>query len=411
MKNYKGINETFISLNQVDYNGYSIECYDNSYSLINFSPGPAPISINVLNTIKDELFTNSKYVFGNTPLEMSHRSPQFMNIINNVNNKIRTLMEISNDFEIIWTQAGGHGQFSAIPLNMRTLQNFKKGGYLVNGTWSSRAYNESKKFISSQNILENFYQQQKIMEYKSQPQLFDIPNDLDYVYLCSNETVNGLEYKQYLSRHQLKGAKQIVDMSSDFLMKKIHWDNIDIAFACTSKNMGVAGANILIIRKHLLEQISVNDIPCVLSWKLYSEANSLYNTPAVFNIYLLEKIIDNYVSEMLNIENIYNNSIEKAKIFYDFLDNNTLFSPVVKDLSSRSIVNIPFIVGDGNHIIMSKFLEYSYLHNIVGLRTLTPFSYKSMGLIEPLRISLYNGISLDDVKQLIIAMKIFIMLQ
>lgn len=410
MKNYKRINETFISLKQLDYNGYSIDCYDNSYSLINFSPGPAPISVNVLNTLKDELFTNSKYVFGNTPLEMSHRSPQFMNIINNVNGKIKKLMEIPNDFDIIWTQAGGHGQFSAIPLNMRTLRNFKKGGYLVNGTWSSRAYNESKKFINSENILENFYKQQKIMEYKSQPQFFDIPSELDYVYLCSNETVNGLEYKQYLSRDQLKGAKQIVDMSSDFLMKKIHWDNIDIAFACTSKNMGVAGANILIIRKHLLEQISVNDIPCVLSWKIYSEANSLYNTPAVFNIYLLEKIIDNYVSEMLNIENIYNNSIEKSEIFYHFLDNNTLFSSVVKDKISRSIVNIPFIVGNGNQIVMSNFLEYCYLHNIVGLRTLTPFSYKSLGLIEPLRVSLYNGISVDDVKQLIILMKSFILI-
>ena len=105
MKNYKRINETFISLKQLDYNGYSIDCYDNSYSLINFSPGPAPISVNVLNTLKDELFTNSKYVFGNTPLEMSHRSPQFMNIINNVNGKIKKLMEIPNDFDIIWTQA------------------------------------------------------------------------------------------------------------------------------------------------------------------------------------------------------------------------------------------------------------------------------------------------------------------
>ena len=194
------------------------------------------------------------------------------------------------------------------------------------------------------------------------------------------------------------------------IRKKIHWDNIDIAFACTSKNMGVAGANILIIRKHLLEQISVNDIPCVLSWKIYSEANSLYNTPAVFNIYLLEKIIDNYLSEMLNIENIYNNSIEKSEIFYHFLDNNTLFSPVVKDISSRSIVNIPFIVGGGDEKMMTRFLEYCYLNNIVGLRTLTPFSYKSLGLVEPLRVSFYNGIYIDDVHQLIHIMKSFILI-
>ena len=110
------------------------------------------------------------------------------------------------------------------------------------------------------------------MEYKKLPESIEIPDGLDYVYLCSNETVNGIEFKHsYLSRDQLKGAKLIIDMSSDFLMKKIHWDNLDIAFACTSKNMGIAGANILIIRKHLIERIErcKSNTTCTQDWKLY----------------------------------------------------------------------------------------------------------------------------------------------
>ena len=393
-----------------NFDGYSIECYDKKYSLINFSPGPAPISENVFNKMKEDIFSNSNFVFGNTPLEMSHRSPQFNNIINSVNKKIRNFMEIPDDFNIIWTQGGGHAQFSSIPLNMKTIDGFKKAAYLVTGTWSSRAFNESKKFIESENLLEYFYQNKQIIEYNKLPANFSIPSGIDYVYLCSNETVNGIEFKSYLNRTVLNGAKLFVDMSSDFLMKKINWDNIDGAFACTSKNMGVAGANILIIRKNIIESLNNNYIPCVLDWKLYSDSNSLYNTPAVFNIYLIEQIIDNYINEMQTIENMNDYSINKAKIFYDFLDNNNLFSAVVKDHNSRSIVNIPFTVANGDEKMMSRFLEYCYLNNIVGLRTLTPFSYKSLGLVEPLRASFYNGISINDVRQLIEIMKSFILI-
>tara|TARA_Y100000991_G_C21908494_1_gene321212 strand:- start:604 stop:1020 length:417 start_codon:yes stop_codon:yes gene_type:complete len=137
-------------------------------------------------------------------------------------------------------------------------------------------------------------------------------------------------------------------MSSDFLMKEINWSVVDVAFACTSKNMGIPGANILIIRNSVLSEINGDDVPCILDWNLYNNANSLYNTPAVFNIYLLDKILDDYVSKMIKIENIHKASIEKSELFYNFLDNNVMFSPIIVDKTCRSIVNIPFIIGDGN---------------------------------------------------------------
>ena len=415
MKIFTPIVKSFIS-KITDFTGYSIAQQNKVYSLTNVSPGPATINPVVIEKICQELNNKTiEYTFGNTPLEMSHRSPEFEKIMENVNKKIRFFMEIPDDFEIIWTQGGGHGQFSAIPLNMKRIFDDVKAGYMVTGTWSSRAFEESKKFINSINICEHFYKE-KInkypIEYNILPSQFEIPDDINYLYICSNETVNGTEFRnsniEYPSRKLLGDTKLVVDMSSDFLMKKIDWNNIDVAFACTSKNMGVAGANILIVDKKLLNKIDTDiDVPCILDWKLYSDSKSLYNTPAVFNFYLLDYILDNYIEEMKNITQMDNYNQAKAQYIYDFLDESKKFSACVKDLNSRSNVNIPFIVGNGTSKERTEFLEHCYNHNIVGLRTKTPFSYESMGLKEPLRISLYNGIKLEDVQRIIKVMDSF----
>lgn len=402
------------------FSGYSIHHRSKFFSLINVSPGPTAIDEEVISKISQELSCddNSPFLFGNTPLEMSHRSPEFKKILNGVNFKIRSFMEIPNDFEIIWTQGGGHGQFSAIPLNMKKLKRNTFGCYAVTGTWSSRAYEESKKFIKSENINTNYYKNFNYnLQYDSLPEKINVPNDADYLYVCSNETVNGVEYKknfiEYPKKKDLGQTKLFVDMSSDFLMKKVDWANIDCAFACSSKNMGVAGLNILIIKKEILygfDEVPTdnNFVPCTLDWKTYYDTNSLYNTPSVFNFYLLNHIMDNYMHNTENIDKMeaYNN--EKARLLYDYIDNSSMFHCSISNIKYRSNINIPFIVGDGNENIRNKFLEHCSNHNIVGLRTQTPFSYKSLGLIEPLRISLYNGISIKQVNYIIDVMKHFI---
>lgn len=388
------------------YTGYSIKKYNLDYSLINVSPGPAPISSEILEIVSYDLSKKSKK-HGSTALEMSHRSPEFNSILENLNIKLRNFMDIPDDFELIWTQGGGHGQFSAIPLNLKTIFPDLKADYLVSGTWSERAFNESKKFINSKNIGESFYSEFKYsLQYDKLPEKINISNDADYLYICSNETVNGTEFKNdyicYPDRKQLGKTKLVVDMSSDFLMKKINWENIDIAFACTSKNMGAPGANILIIKKDILNKLNFkNNIPCTLDWNNYYQSNSLYNTPAVFNLYLLNYILDNYIDKMKTIDNLEKYSQSKAKIVYDFLDKSKIFNSTVKNENSRSNINIPFLVDNGNKETMVKFLQHCNENNLVGLRTQTPFSYDSINLKEPLRISLYNGIDLDEVKQII----------
>lgn len=397
-----------------NFNTYSILPSNKSYDMVNVSPGPAVINSSVLLKISKEL-SGKDVVHGSTSMEMSHRSPEFENILNNVNTKLRNFMNIPNEFTIIWTQGGGHGQFSAIPLNMSHFFENVFGCYIVSGTWSFRAFNEAKKFINTKNITEDFYKNFKNnIEFNDLPNKFNIPKDASYLYLCSNETVNGIEFRndgiKYPSREELGDTKLIVDMSSDFLMKEVNWNNIDIAFACTSKNMGIAGANVVILRNDILSNMKYNlssQIPCTLDWKVYAETGSLYNTPATFNFYVFNYILDNYIEEMSDVRQIDKYNKLKAKYVYDFLDTSKLFTPLVNNRKIRSYVNIPFIVGDGNEKIRTEFLKHCHDHNLVGLRTKTPFSYDSLGLIEPLRISLYNGIKLEDVKRIIEVMEAF----
>tara|TARA_Y100000992_G_scaffold300655_1_gene269756 strand:+ start:2199 stop:3455 length:1257 start_codon:yes stop_codon:yes gene_type:complete len=395
---------------KTNFDGYSLTCFNDKYKLLNVSPGPTQIPNKVLNIVKTDIFSN--YIYGVTPFEISHRSPEFNNILENTNNKLREFMKIPEEFEILWTQAGGHGQFCSIPLNMNYLSN-NKGNYLVTGTWSNRAYIESTKFTNTYNSMEKKYENSLPLKYDNIPDNIEINDDDSYLYLCSNETVNGTEFRNdgipYPSRKKLKDTKLIVDMSSDFGMKSINWNNIDVAFACTSKNFGISGANITIIRNNLLKNIkkyNKNNIPCVLDWNLYHESESLYNTPAIFNIYLIEKLIDYYL-EIGGIQKIEEITKHKSKIVYDILDNSKLYKPVIQNKLVRSNINIPFIVGNGDNIVLSYFLNYCYNNNIVGLRTKTPFSYSDFNMIEPLRISLYNGISIEDTEHLVSVMKKF----
>ena len=199
-------------------------------------------------------------------------------------------MKIPEEFDILWTPGGAHGQFSAIPLNMKHLLDNAYSFYAVNGTWSNRAYSESKKFIKTRNLFHKYYGKQEALNYINTPTLdksmiSTLPYN-SYIYLCSNETVNGMEFDDsrnpYPSRDIMQSRKLVVDMSSDFLMKKISWDKMDVVFSSSSKNMGVAGANIVVVRKELLEDIRKNTsklskssrIPSILDWNLYSNTKS-----------------------------------------------------------------------------------------------------------------------------------------
>lgn len=381
----------FKHLNKKTFEGYTLSKYNSSKKIFNVSPGPAPINSNVLNKIKKDLKTNNH---GITSLEISHRSPEFNLIKNEAESNIRKFMKIPDNFSLIWTQGGGHGQFSAIPLNLNNIFNNKSAHYIVSGTWSERAEKEAKKFT---NVTTTYSCNNKnSLQFNSLPIIHNLTNH-SYVYLCSNETVNGLEYSEdrtpLPSRDILGDSKLVVDMSSDFGTKIVDWNKIDVAFACSSKNLGTAGTTLLIIRDNIINKISSknNNIPCVLDWKLYYETNSLYNTPPIFNIYLINLVFKNYIKEYENIENIDKINKQKASLIYNCIDNHKDINISVTNKLERSYMNIPFTVDN-----LNDFLYHCYTNNLIGLRTKTPFDWNKFNLQEQLRISLYNGISLED---------------
>ena len=382
-------------------NGYSLTPNLKDKDLINVSPGPTQIGKHLLNKLKDHI--GNKYKSGVTPLEISHRSPEFKKIKDSLDKNIRTFMNIPDDFSLIWTQGGGHGQFSAVPLNFKRLFPNKPAFYIVSGTWSDRASKEAEKVLP----IDTIFSERNLnpLLYKSIPNVLPDLSSYSYVYLCSNETVNGTEYSESRfpipSRDLLgENTKLVVDMSSDFGTKRIDWDKIDVAFACSSKNLGTAGSTLLIIRNELIESFNGNTdlyIPSILDWKLYSDSDSLYNTPAVFNIYLTDLIFKDYIEKYTDVNKLERINYEKANLIYDSIRNNDKLKLCISDEKIQSFMNIPFTVVENS---FNSFIDYCFENNIVGLRTKTPFNWKELNTDEPLRISLYNGVSLEETKKI-----------
>lgn len=379
-----------------NYEGYSLIPYDKTKDVINFSPGPTSLPRKVMEDLIKEI--NDSWKIGITPLEISHRSPEFLVVKENCEKLIKDLLKIPDTYSILWTHGGGHGQFSAVPLNL-IQNNNDKPDYIVTGTWSNRSKIETDKFFTSNNICE-FDDINKINKIDSKFILNNLSKDSAYIYLCSNETINGIEFKEdgipIPSKKDTNNKIMIVDMSSDLFSKSLNWSNIDVAFACAPKNFGISGSTIVIVKNDLLSEnyksFYGDKIPSLLDWKLINKSNSFWNTLPVFNIYLTEKIL-NYYKKIGGVEEIEKQSIVKSTVIYNVLDNyKDFYQPFVIDKLSRSRMNIPFYVRNGCPEMTLKFLNEAFKNNIVGLRTKTPFKQEK----ESLRVSLYNAITVND---------------
>lgn len=359
--------------------------------VLNFSPGPTSLAPEVEEEIKG-LFDSHRMC----SMYLSHRSPEFGEILKEAVALSREAMQIPDDYEILFTHGGGHGQFAAVPLNLCTKGD-EKATYLVNGTWSKRAAAEAAKYckpivLSSESADGTF---------TSMPEMDNIDPDSKYVYLCSNETVNGIELHR-LPKLKIK-APLVVDASSDFSTKPIDWHgcNVGVLYACASKNIGHPGVTMTVIRKDLLGSPSPI-CPGVLDYTVNSKSDNLWNTAATFNIEVVG-IVMNWMLREGGVEEMERRSIEKAAMIYDLVDNSEgFYSTPVSEKSLRSRMNTPFDVAGGDEELTNEFLVEGWELGIVGLRTLTPF-----GVGKYLRASLYNGVSVENTKILAQFMKEF----
>ncbi|MCV2402407.1 3-phosphoserine/phosphohydroxythreonine transaminase [Marinomonas sp. C2222] len=357
-------------------------------AVINFSPGPTSLPKEVEQQIADR-FTSG----GLTSLALSHRSPEFVAILEHAVSMARKVMEIPDNYEVLFTHAGGHGQFAALPLNLcRELTDI--GTYVVSGTWSERATGEAEKYCQVQ-LIDG--KDPVTGKYSAFPDLTEenIDANSKFVYLCSNETVNGIELHRL---PKLPESRQhipmIVDASSDFSTKPIDWlgSNVGVLFACASKNIGHPGLTITVVRNDLLGEGKASRLcPGVFNYTTNSEAGNLWNTPATFNIEVVGILMDWLEKQGGVIEN-ENRSIKKAELLYQVIDNsNGFYKTPVSDVSVRSRMNVPFNINNGDEKLTNQFLIESWEKGMVGLRTLTPF-----GVGDYLRASLYNGVTIKE---------------
>jgi|TARA_Y100000992_G_scaffold269932_1_gene209953 phosphoserine aminotransferase len=345
--------------------------------LLNVSPGPTALPNKVFKKIQSDM--SNKFINGKSPLEISHRSDEFKYLLKNIKHKISHFMNIPSNYSILFTQAGASAQFSSI---INNLHYCNKVLYIISGLWSKKAYNETKKYSINSNSI-------NIYDYyinKKDTQLYD------YIYFCDNETIDGIQLNLYPERTH-DDCLIVSDMSSSFGQKLINWNNFDIVFASTSKNMGIAGTNILIMNNNVIDKLNkVNNIPSVLDWKLYYETQSLYNTPSVFNFYVLDTILDYYI-DIGTISDFDKLTMKKGEMIYNILDKHEFIEAIVESKSLRSNINIPFKIKNND---VDKFLNYCERNNIIGVNTDIPFNNQS----QQLRFNLYNHLSLKDTENL-----------
>jgi len=346
---------------------------------------------------------------------LSHRSPEFAAILEETVNSTRRVLEIPNDYEILFLQGGGHGQFAAVPLNLCSSQK-DVATYLVTGSWSERALAEAHKHCSPQRIDWRSEFTTNDDDTNINTKQLDIDPNSKYIYVCSNETVDGIEIHKLTDlRKRLQSSTPsshiplVVDASSDVASKPIEWSeaNVGIYFAGASKNIGIPGVTLVVIRRDLLlHEGRRQSCPGILDYRLQLESNNMYNTVPTFNVHVVGLMME-WILSMGGISAMEERSITKSQMVYKAIHQSNGFytttnnrnendDPDVVTVLQPSRMNVPFSLAQND--LTDCFLIEAWEIGIVGLRTLTPFSSKDK---HQLRASLYHGVSLEDVTVLV----------
>lgn len=350
----------------------------------NFSAGPACLPEEVLREAADEMLDCNGT--GMSVMEMSHRSKAFESIIQGAEKDLRELMNIPDNYKVLFLQGGGHLQFAMVPLN---LMKNRKAGYILTGQWAKKAFAEAKLYGEAVELASSA---DKTFTYI--PDCSDLPitDDMDYVYICENNTIYGTKYWQL---PDTKGKLLVADMSSCFLSEPVDVTKYGLIFAGVQKNVGPAGTVIVIIREDLITDDVLPGTPTMLKYKTHADNDSLYNTPPCYGIYICGKVFK-WLKAKGGLEEMKKINEAKAKLLYDFLDQSTMFKGTVEK-ASRSIMNVPFVTGDKD--LDAKFIAESKaagFENLKGHRT-----------VGGMRASIYNAMPIEGVKALVDFMKKF----
>jgi len=353
--------------------------------IYNFSAGPAVLPEEVLKEAQENLFALPGV--GMSILEISHRSKTFDKIHNEAKQELKSLLNISDNYELLFLQGGASLQFSMVPLNLMPPKN--KADYIVTGSWSKKAVKEAKR-VGTVNIAastegENFKRIPEQEELKLDP-------EAAYVHFTSNNTIYGTEWH----KEPLVGNVPLVcDASSDILHKKIDVNKYALIYAGAQKNMGPSGVTLVIIRKDMLER-SPDSLHTMLNYKIHVENNSLYNTPSTFGIYIIG-LIAKWLKKLGGLDAMYKINKEKADLLYKCIDESGGYYKGHAEKESRSLMNITFNLVTEE--LEKKLISEATAAGFDGLK-----GHRSVG---GLRASVYNAFPKKGVEELVSFMKDF----
>ncbi len=350
----------------------------------NFSAGPAVLPEPVLKKAASELVEYRDS--GMSVMEMSHRSKAFDDIIMTAEALLRELMGIPDNYKVLFLQGGASSQFSMIPLNL--LRGSKKVDIVHTGTWTKRAIEEIRHY-GSLNIVAS--SEDRNFTYIPKLDSSTFSKDAEYFHICSNNTIEGTRFTTY---PDTGSVPLVADMSSNILSEVVDVKRFGIIFAGAQKNIGPAGLTIVIIREDLVGH-AMEITPLMLKYTTHVENRSLYNTPPTYGIYIA-KLVFEWLRELGGVPGMQKINEEKAKLFYDHIDNSAMFkSPIARE--DRSLMNVPFIATTKE--LEAKFLKEANKAGFVQLE-----GHRSVG---GMRASIYNAMPIEGIRKLIDFMKKF----
>lgn len=347
---------------------------------LNFNAGPAALPEWALVEAQKELlnFRNT----GMSIMELSHRSKDYEAVHNEAISLLRSLLSISDEYDILFLQGGASLQFSMVPMNI--LTEGKTGYYALTGAWSEKALKEAKKIGKTEIAVsskENNYKNIPTVDTKS------ISNDAAYLHITSNNTIYGTQWQEFPVGLQVP---LVADMSSDILCRPLNMDQFDLIYAGAQKNLGPSGVTVVIMKKELLARSSENEqLPTMLNYNIHAKNNSLYNTPPTFGIYLLSLVLK-WVEQQGGLESIQKINDQKAALLYNEIDHSEGFYNGHAEKDSRSNMNVTFTLNSDE--ATKSFLTQAKEAGFVGLN-----GHRSVG---GCRASIYNAVPLENVERL-----------
>ena len=350
----------------------------------NFSAGPSMLPEEVLKTAAAEMLEYG--TSGQSVMEMSHRSKEYQAIIDEAQADLREIMNIPDDYEVLFLQGGASTQFAMIPFNLMNKNH--KADYIITGQWANKAYKEAARYGEARAVASSA---DKTFSYIPKTTAADFDPEADYVHICMNNTIYGTKY------HTLPDTGDIplvADISSCILSEPIDVKKFGVLYAGAQKNVAPAGVTIVIIRKDLLGN-AMDITPTMLNYSTHADNGSMFNTPPCYCIYIAG-LVFKWIKKMGGLAEMKKINEKKAAILYNFLDNSKMFKGTVVP-EDRSLMNVPFVTGDAD--LDAKFVAQAKAAGFVNIK-----GHRSVG---GMRASIYNAMPVEGVEKLVAFMKKF----